>query len=59
MFLSDIAIFYMFAQKNERLKGRATSEVFNDVGMYLLQRSGIKNLETFFNKIKGSDLFIQ
>ena len=49
----------MFSQQNERLKGKNTTELFDDIGKYLLQRAGTKTLKQFFERIKGSDLLLQ
>lgn len=36
MFISDIAIFYLIAQKNERLKSASVDRLYDDIGMTLL-----------------------
>ena len=45
MFVSDIAIFYLFVQKNLRLKSKNTTYLFDDIGKHLLKRSGFNSLE--------------
>lgn len=58
MFLSDVALFYLFVMKNERLKSKEAQRMFDDVGVHLIQRGGIKSYQDFINKIVKSNLII-